>query len=695
MILIGFIILFLILLFIYKKGIIKNKYLKDLCKYFLFSLAISSLLELTIFNYRFYESLLYSNKIEEITDYTYIDGISCNKEECTIKEDTSYIEITDINKKVNNIELNLNSNKKLITSFAISFSDSSNTRYFTAGSREYSKYVPVSHFVRLHPNGKVKKIRLQVTDTNAKFTIDSIKINSRVPFFVSEFRLILVLAVCFFIMVINPTNKLQELKYNFKNSKIITISIILLMSFIFSLSTFMNKQLYDEELEQSHLYQYNLLAESLAKGHFYLDKEVSQKLLDLSNPYDASKRKSELERDVDYCWDCSYYKGKYYVYFGIVPCLLTYLPYHLITHKALPNNIAMSIFIFIYIICCFYLVYQIINKYFKKTSYPWYLLISIFFVFASGVMSFASYPQIYNMPIITGVSFACLGLAFWLKSTNDKKLNKKYLFLGSLCMALVAGCRPQLLLSSFFAIIIFWDYVFKKRELFSKDSLKETILFMLPYILVASFLFYYNFTRFGSIFDFGANYNLTTNDMTKRGFKLDRIFLGLYYFLFAPVKITPIFPFIEVTEVATTYIGKTISENNFGGLLFINLISILGFLSFKFKKVITDKKLFKISVISVIFTLIIIIADTEMAGILPRYLYDFAWLINLSTIIVILSLLDKNILNKDFKKLIITFIIISLIYNSLSFFTDRYIFTEYNTLRTIYSYIYHSFMFWL
>ena len=121
----------------------------------------------------------------------------------------------------------------------------------------------------------------------------------------------------------------------------------------------------------------------------------------------------------------------------------------------------------------------------------------------------------------------------------------------------------------------------------------------------------------------------------------------LYYFLFAPVKITPIFPFIEVTEVATTYIGKTISENNFGGLLFINLISILGFLSFKFKKVITDKKLFKISVISVIFTLIIIIADTEMAGILPRYLYDFAWLINLSTIIVILSLLDKNLLNKE------------------------------------------------
>lgn len=29
---------------------------------------------------------------------------------------------------------------------------------------------------------------------------------------------------------------------------------------------------------------------------------------------------------------------------------------------------------------------------------------------------------------------------------------------------------------------------------------------------------WYNAARFGSPFDFGANYNLTSNDMTRRGF---------------------------------------------------------------------------------------------------------------------------------------------------------------------------------
>ena len=693
MLLIIFIIIFITLLIIYRTKLIKNNYLKLLSKYLLISLGISTILELTIFNYRFYESLFFTNNSKEITDYTYIDGITCEGKTCKIKEDTSYIEITNLDTKVNNIELKLNSDKLLITKFNLSFTDDSNTEYLNAGSRVYSKGVTRSHYFRLEPSGNVHKIRLEVKETNANFTIESIKLNTQVPFFISSFRLLLILVISLFIMIINPLNKLHELSYDFKHHKKLTIVIVIALSIIFSLSTFANSESYNFK-KDSHIQQYDMLAVSLAHGKFSLDLPVTDKLLSLDNPYDPSER-NNLKRNADYYWDCAYYNGKYYSYFGIVPCLLTYLPFYLVTHHDLPNVAAMCIFITIFISSCFYLVYQIINKYFKKTSYIWYLLLSIFFTIASGLISFASYPILYNMPIITGLSFAILGLAFWLKSTNSKKLNSKYLFLGSLCMAIVAGCRPQLLLSSFFAIPIFSDYIFKKRELFSKKSIKETILFILPYLVIALALCYYNASRFGSIIDFGANYNLTTNDMTRRGFKLDRIFLGIYYFLLAPTKITPIFPFIEKAKLSTMYLGKTISESLYGGFLFINLISILGILSFKFKKVIEDKKLYKLSILSVIFALIIVIADTQMAGILPRYISDFAWLINLSTIIVLLSLLDKNILNKDFKKLIVILIMFSLISNCLIFFTESTILSKYNVLKTIYYYIYHSFMFWL
>ena len=61
----------------------------------------------------------------------------------------------------------------------------------------------------------------------------------------------------------------------------------------------------------------------------------------------------------------------------------------------------------------------------------------------------------------------------------------------------------------------------------------ELVLFALPFVLVAAGLMWYNAARFGSPFDFGANYNLTSNDMTKRGFNPGRIGPALFYYLLA------------------------------------------------------------------------------------------------------------------------------------------------------------------
>lgn len=357
----------------------------------------------------------------------------------------------------------------------------------------------------------------------------------------------------------------------------------------------------------------------------------------------------------------------------------------------MPNNVAMSIAILFFLSTSFYLIYELIKKYFSHISLIWYLTISIFFVFASGLAIFTGYPAFYNLPIIMGVSFAMLGLAFYLKSTEGSKLNAKYIGLGSLCLALVAGCRPNLILSYLLALPIFWNYI-KKRELFSKNSIKETINLILPFIVIAILLMYYNYARFGSPFDFGANYNLTTNDMTKRGFVLDRLFLGLYEFLFAPTRITTLFPFIEKYHLATNYLGLTIEENIYGGSFFINLICLLSLIPKTFKKIINNPLLSNICNLSLIISLIIIILDTEMAGILPRYMPDFAWLLSLSTIIIILSLLSKKKLNISWQKIILTLILFSISYNALTFFLCNNLFTRH--ILTYYK-IYYAFVFWL
>ena len=182
---------------------------------------------------------------------------------------------------------------------------------------------------------------------------------------------------------------------------------------------------------------------------------------------------------------------------------------------------------------------------------------------------------------------------------------------------------------------------------------------------------YYNYVRFGSPFDFGANYNLTTNDMTVRGFKFSRIPLGIVMYLFNPVNFKNIFPFIEQTKLYTNYLGLTIYEPMTGGLFFTTLIFGVCLFLPKFKKQINNQLLYKTLWLMLFSALIIIIADTQMAGILGRYLCDFSWLFGFVTAIIILCIdnLDFNYKN-IFRYIIFLLIFSALLYQFFNFFVS-------------------------
>ena len=49
------------------------------------------------------------------------------------------------------------------------------------------------------------------------------------------------------------------------------------------------------------------------------------------------------ETGENYLWDTAYYEGHYYVYFGVVPVLLFYLPFYLVTGANFPTAIGVLI----------------------------------------------------------------------------------------------------------------------------------------------------------------------------------------------------------------------------------------------------------------------------------------------------------------------------------------------------------------
>ena len=162
-------------------------------------------------------------------------------------------------------------------------------------------------------------------------------------------------------------------------------------------------------------------------------------------------------------------------------------------------------------------------------------------------------------------------------------------------MALTAGCRAQFVLFAALVPVIFWKEICgmlpqkmrakalqkaggKALQKADGEALQkmragagkaeegivgfgagELAALILPYVLVAAGLMYYNAARFGSPFDFGAAYSLTSNDMTHRGFSLERILYGLWYFLFQPPQLSAKFPYLNGVLLETDYLGKMVN----------------------------------------------------------------------------------------------------------------------------------------
>lgn len=670
---------------------------KNLIMYIFIGLSTAFILETTLFNFCHYQSLNYQEKILESPRLG--KGIKEENGNLTVEESGIYtIEFPNINTKIHNIYINVeNINSKYSPiEMSISYIDEANVAYVPTPSFTTTQQINKSFYHKIHTSGKSEKIGLNIRFNEAgKYVINEVKINSTTPFEISKSRIALITFIIFLCYIFGAKSKiykLQLLQYKYKKTAII---IFVAIEVVFCSLIFLTNTLYMKG-EFIHHKQYQMLAHSFKEGKTNLDYPVSDILSNLSNPYDPQLRSdSKLEKNVDYCWDTAFYNKKYYVYFGVLPVVTAYLPYNLITGKDLANHHLIYVMVILTILSCLYLVYQIIKRWFPKTSIGMFFLLSILLINSSGLLLLCKCHDLYSVPIVYSLFFASFGLGLWISAYDKKKNNQNIykLMAGSLCMALVAGCRPQFLISSFFIFPIFISYFIKDKKNNKRKTI-ELCALLVPYIIVAIPLMIYNYVRFDSIFDFGANYNLTTNDMTKRGFVLERIFTGLYYMLLAIPDVKPIFPFLNSQVVQTTYLGITINEPLFGGFLICNVICIITLFLPKLKKQFEQKEPYYLALLSTIFAFIIIIADTQMAGILVRYTGDFGWLFILGTILTIFTLNkkygDKNLFIQIISILVFTSVIYSF---GCALFEFTYYIKDIN--QTLFEQLKYLICFWL
>ena len=376
--------------------------------------------------------------------------------------------------------------------------------------------------------------------------------------------------------------------------------------------------------------QYAMLAQAMAKGQLYLEEEPPQWLKDMEDPYDKGARdEAQKETGEPYLFDVAYHDGHYYVYFGVVPVLLFYLPFYLLTGANFPTAIGVLVMALLFILGATALLDRFARYHFRSVSLGVYLLLQIPLVFCCGIMYLVKFPTFYSLPIMCGLAFSVWGLYCWMRSRLAAH-KCGWLFAGSLCMALVAGCRPQLLVLSLLAFPLFWRTYITERRLATRRGIVEFACLAAPYVLVAAGIMAYNYARFGSLTDFGANYNLTVNDMTKRGMNVGRLAPAFFTYFLQPPCMTGVFPFLQPALFETTYMGQTIKEVTFGGILAcLPILWVLAFtrriLGMRARQAET-RTIFGIIVVLVASGVLVALLDAELAGILQRYYADFSFM---------------------------------------------------------------------
>lgn len=626
-------------------------------------------LEFFLFNFRFFQGLGYEPVVLERAG---VDSSVSTLGNSVFKFNSNdgKLEFSDIDTEVKNIYIDVEGTKSLpsnmdamsvkerydriieekadkLFKIKIKINDYSNVEGIEMPERSIVSNVERTKYIPLSLKGKSDKLVLEFKNAEGReVKIKNIILNKGVPFHFSIIRVIVILILIGLIYVIRPGSQFYKYRLNLKKSwQRWTVGAIAVLQIILMVSgCFINPKYVYNTI--SHQDQYNELADAILDRHFYLNEIPDSKLAEMENPYDYEAR----NRNGVYArWDHAYYEGKYYVYFGIVPALLFNVPAMKLFNIRLIPFTCILILMPIFILMSYLLIYALARRFLdeNKEGVPLllYFMMTTLFVNGIGTAFMMVWPDMYTLPIFTGLTFAVSGLYFWLTALREKdgetKLSSVRLFAGSLCTALIAGCRPQMLVVIFIAIPLFWGMVFKERALFSKKSVKETICFVLPIAVFAVFMFFYNYSRFGSIFDFGANYNLTTNDMTSRGIKLSRIPQGIFSYLLQPLSVEGTFPYITTTSFSTKYMGITIKEGMYGGLLFLQPVLWILLILPKVRKEIKEKGLYAVTVLLLIFTVVIVSADAIMAGILPRYFMDFGWCAMIAACIVVFSAWSK------------------------------------------------------
>ncbi|QQG40358.1 MAG: hypothetical protein HYV37_02190 [Candidatus Levyibacteriota bacterium] len=233
--------------------------------------------------------------------------------------------------------------------------------------------------------------------------------------------------------------------------------------------------------------------------------------------------------------DLIYFHGKWYVPWGVLPALLL-IPFQLLLGRYIPEFYITLFLGSVNVVFIYLLLLRIKKEFFPHISRFTILSIVIFFAFGTTHFYVGTLGSSWHVSQMVSSSLGILGI-FAVFRKHPKTIH----FLLSavfICLAMLGRQTVIFLISLPISLYLFQSF-YKQKEIINKKKIvvNGLLIFGLPFIICVSWFFYYNYLRFGDIFQTGYQYikeDAVLSEIRKTNgmFSIRNIPTNLWYMIF-------------------------------------------------------------------------------------------------------------------------------------------------------------------
>jgi len=335
------------------------------------ALLISLFLEITLFNYTHYATLftskhfgiVYSEQeqsfVSNAQEYS-LNGISV-QDSFLLPNQLSSFEFKNLNTEIASIYIEPVFLQGKGQRVRITWADEESSKRSIDVS--IIKGLDFSNYINVNPHGKVSNLTIAFLENN--IAIKQLELNKEIPMAIMPIRMLIIFGISLLLICLKHTETREKIshfcfdylydKTNFKQGLgfALLICSMLIFNFLVSYTVY---GFMDNELAAKCIKMYShQMTDALLKKQLYLPLEVPKALLEAERPYDNEYREQKgmflnwnsksldtLENSIP--GDRTYYKGKFYSYFGMVPVITLFAPYKLLIGHYLPNSVGAFLF---------------------------------------------------------------------------------------------------------------------------------------------------------------------------------------------------------------------------------------------------------------------------------------------------------------------------------------------------------------